>query len=110
VGEDFLYGTVCVTDDEDVNAAEPAGLDLVRAYPNPFNPSTTLSLDLASTGEVELTVFNLGGQRVRTLVDGPMAAGRHELTFDATRLPSGLYLARLSTENGTQVARLVLSK
>jgi hypothetical protein len=59
---------------------------------------------------VELAVFNLGGQRVATLAKGLMPAGAHELRFEASHLPSGLYLARLSTASSVQVARLVLSK
>ncbi|MDP2359452.1 MAG: T9SS type A sorting domain-containing protein [bacterium] len=109
VGEDYKYGTICFTD-ENVAAEEPAGFDLIRAYPNPFNPGTTLSVDLAATGPVELAVFNLGGQRVATLAKGLMPAGAHELRFEASHLPSGLYLARLSTASSVQVARLVLSK
>ena len=110
VGEDLKTGTICITDDGQVLALDPAAIDLVQAYPNPFNPSTTLSLTLGATGPVELAVFNLGGQRVKTLVNGSMSAGAHEIRFDAASLPSGLYLARLVTENGTQVTRLILSK
>ncbi|MBM4221291.1 MAG: T9SS type A sorting domain-containing protein, partial [Gammaproteobacteria bacterium] len=86
------------------------GMDLVGAFPNPFNPATTLTLDLAQTGEVTLAVYNVNGQLVRTLVNGSMEAGHHELSFDGTGLPSGLYLARLSTAQGDQVTRLILTK
>jgi len=110
IGEDLLLGEVCIPPDEDVSALEPGTMDLVGAFPNPFNPATTLTLDLAQTGEVTLAVYNVNGQLVRTLVNGSMEAGHHELSFDGTGLPSGLYLARLSTAQGDQVTRLILTK
>jgi len=111
IGEDNLQAEICFTR-EDVVRAEPlpASPDLVRAFPNPFNPTTTLAVELAETGHVELSIFNLNGQEVATLVDGPLSAGSHQVAFHAGNLPSGLYLARLSTVSGQQVSRLVLTK
>jgi hypothetical protein len=82
----------------------------VSAYPNPFNPTTTLAVELAQTGNVELSVYNVQGQLVQTLVNGMLESGRHELSFDASALPSGLYLAKLATSQGTTVTRLTLTK
>lgn len=110
VGEDFLWGTVCLTDDELVDATEPVSTDLLQAYPNPFNPATTLSVDLASTGEVALRIYDLAGRQVATLAQGLMAEGHHEIAFNAANLPSGLYLASLQTPQGQQVSRLILTK
>ena len=110
IGEDNVIGTVCLTDDGNVEAQVPAGLDLLSAYPNPFNPATTLALELSQSGPARVNIYNLNGQLVQTLVDGMMAAGRHSLTFNGAGLPSGLYLARLTTERGDQVNRLLLTK
>lgn len=110
IGEDLLIDTICITDDRVVEAVIPAGINLMQAFPNPFNPSTTLNVELAETGSVELGVYNLQGQLVSTLVDGMMASGTHALHFDGSALPSGMYLARLATENGIQVERLLLTK
>jgi hypothetical protein len=111
IGEDFILGEVCFTRDGEVEATVlPASADLVRAYPNPFNPVTTLAVDLAQTGAVELSVFNMAGQQVATLLDGTLSAGTHTVSFDATALPSGIYLARLQSEVGQTVTRLVLTK
>ncbi len=65
------------------------------AYPNPFNPTTTLRFSLPEAADVRLEVFNLLGQRVATLVDERLAAGDHTAPFDASHLPSGTYLYRL---------------
>jgi len=111
VGEDNITGEVCFTRDGQVEATVlPASPDLVRAYPNPFNPVTTLAVELAQTGTVNLSVFNMAGQQVATLLDGSLSAGTHTVSFDATALPSGIYLARLQSEVGQSVTRLVLTK
>lgn len=110
IGEDFLLGTVCVTDDDVVEAVVPTSMNLIAAHPNPFNPSTTLSVELAETGMVSLQVYNLQGQLVSTLANGMMEAGTHSLQFNGAALPSGMYLARLATEQGSQVERLLLAK
>jgi hypothetical protein len=97
---------------ESAAAAEdtPAGFTLSPAYPNPFNPSTTLNFSLASTAPVSLSVYNLMGARVATLVDGLVGAGEHAVTFDASGLASGLYLAVLESGGHTRTSRLVLLK
>jgi len=111
VGEDFVEGEICFTDDGQVEAQPlPVSPDLIRAFPNPFNPTTTLAVELAETGHVDLSIFNLQGQQVATLVNGLLSAGTHQVAFNAGNLPSGLYLARLSTVSGQQVSRLVLTK
>jgi hypothetical protein len=110
IGEDFLLGQICLTDDDQVEAVLPASTTLVSAYPNPFNPTTTLNVELAETGNVDLRVYNIQGQLVSTLANGMMEAGRHELQFNGAGLPSGMYLARLTTDQGSQVERLLLAK
>jgi hypothetical protein len=110
IGEDIQFGTICLTDDTQVSAEVPVSLNLLSAYPNPFNPTTTLQVELAQTGMVELAVYNLNGQLVRTLASGMMEVGSHAITLDASALPSGLYLARLATEQGVSVERLLLTK
>jgi len=110
IGEDFLAGEVCFEPDITIDAAQPASHNLVSAFPNPFNPTTTLAVELAETGNVELAIYNVNGQLVQTLYNGMMDAGSHQLTFNAAGLPSGLYLAKLGTAQGVEVTRLVLTK
>jgi subtilisin-like proprotein convertase family protein len=66
-------------------------------FPNPFNPSTTFAFDLNRAVDVQLVVYNLLGQQVAQLVNGKLEAGAHTISFDASGLASGVYLARLST-------------
>jgi hypothetical protein len=78
----------------------PRTLALHQNYPNPFNPSTQIHFSLPQTSNVQLQVFDLLGRNVATLVDGPMASGQHQVSFDASDLTSGLYLYTITA--GTQ--------
>lgn len=75
--------------------APPDGLELAQNFPNPFNPATTIRYNLPERGEVTLRVFDEGGREVRTLVRGVQSAGRHNVRFDASDVPSGTYHYRL---------------
>lgn len=81
--------------------------------PNPFNPSTNIPFHLPAGGQVNLTVHDLAGRRVCTLVDGPLGAGEHAVTWDGrtgdrTDAPAGTYLATLRTAAGAEWRKLVL--
>jgi len=82
----------------------------LNAYPNPFNPSTQLVFDLVEPGSVSLGIYNLSGQLVQTLLEGDLAAGTHDVVFDATDLASGIYIARIQTETASKATRIVLLK
>jgi Secretion system C-terminal sorting domain len=79
----------------------PSTFALSEAYPNPFNPSASFSVSLPKAAELTVDVYNIHGQLVTSLADGAFNAGKHEFTFDASGLASGLYFvhARISDEN-----------
>ena len=83
---------------------------LRQNYPNPFNPVTSISFDLVESGRVTLKVFNTVGQAVATVVSGEMNAGRHTVTFNASGLPSGMYLYRLETDRFSATKKMLLMK
>ncbi len=98
-----------------VDGATPARLALAQNYPNPFNPTTTIGFDVASAGRVSLVVYDVTGARVRTLVDTPLRAGRHETTWDGrndARQPvgSGVYFYRLVAGGKSLTKKMVLLK
>lgn len=93
---------------EKVSSKVPASFELNQNYPNPFNPSTSISFSIAKSSRVSLIVFNLLGQEVATLMDGPQSAGSYKVTFDASKLASGVYLYRLSTSDGIFAAKKML--
>lgn len=89
--------------------------ELFDAYPNPFNPTTTLSFRIAKTEQVELAIFDVLGRAVKTLTNEPIAEGFHTSVWDGTNdvgktVASGVYFARLSTPSFTSSRRLVLLK
>jgi hypothetical protein len=88
----------------------PSAFSLAQNYPNPFNPATTIRYAIPHASNVELKVFNLLGEEVATLVDREHAPGQFECRFDATGLPSGLYLYRLRTQDFTEARKLLLAK
>jgi photosystem II stability/assembly factor-like uncharacterized protein len=84
------------------------GFRLEQNYPNPFNPSTRIQFQLAGPGFVSLTVYDVLGKEVKTLVNEERKAGLYEATFDATGLASGTYFYRLKAGGFTQSRRLLL--
>jgi len=96
-------------------SALPSVFALYANYPNPFNPQTTLRYDLPRDGRVRLTIYNLVGQRVRTLVDRHQSAGHYRLTWDGKddagfAAASGLYLYRLESATGSLVRKMLMVK
>ncbi len=101
----FAYSEVI---EVDIELAER--FELGRAYPNPFNPTTSIRFALKEAGTVELAVYDVTGKLVRTLAEGFQSAGTYDVRFEAGDLPSGLYVYRLVTEAGTASAPVVLLK
>jgi hypothetical protein len=88
----------------------PETFTLQSAYPNPFNPTTTIAYTLPAAARVKLSIYDIGGRLLATLVEGYRDAGVQEILFDASGLPSGIYLARLESGSCSQVQKLVLLK
>lgn len=88
----------------------PAVYALRQNYPNPFNPATKISFDLPEKSAVKLTVYDLLGRRVAVLAEGVTEAGTHEVEFDASALPSGLYFYRLDAGTFSDTKKMVLLK
>ena len=107
---DIEVGVIVSNEDEGQNE-RPARVRLKRNYPNPFNPSTTISFELTQTDIVSLEVFNVLGQKVASIITNTkMRSGSHSVRFDAMNLTSGIYLYRLSTSDFTEIKRMTLIK
>ncbi len=101
--------------DKDSNPAAPEGLTLFQNQPNPFNPETRVNYYLPTPCQVKLTVYNLVGQRVKTLFHGYQGAGLHTVTWDGKnddhlRLSSGIYFCRLEADQFYQTRKMTLMK
>ena len=79
-------------------------------YPNPFNPTTIVPFSLPEASPVSIKVYDMLGRIVAVLVDGPMSAGAHEVAFEASALPTGVYLIRMEAGSFTQIQRVTLMK
>ncbi len=99
----------------EVNVNTPAVFNLAQNYPNPFNPSTKINYSLKVDSKVTLQVFDILGQKVATLLNENIAAGNHNVTFDASKINSGVYLYRIEAtgadgSNFTSVKKMILTK
>ena len=83
---------------------------LCEVYPNPFNPSATISFSLPQSGMVTAAVFNVNGARVAEVYSGQMKAGQHTFEFDGSELSSGIYFLNIESPSGLTVQKMVLMK
>ena len=90
--------------------AQPLAYALSQNFPNPFNPSTLIRYQLAGAGPVRLTVYDILGREVATLVDGMQHQGAHEARFEGGGLSSGVYFYRLQTGGFIQQRKMILQK
>ena len=88
----------------------PDAVMLSSAYPNPFNPETTLEYSVENAGMVELSIYDINGRMVSTLFSGELSSGSYTASWDASDQPSGLYIAQLTSGNTVQTTKLVLLK
>ncbi len=101
-------GTVEIIAGDD--QAVPEKFQLYPVYPNPFNPVAQLSFDLPEARHVQLEIYNLNGQRIATLIDHYLPAGRQQVFWNAGELPSGVYLAVLQSAHKKIVRKMTLLK
>jgi hypothetical protein len=88
----------------------PAQFIINNAFPNPFNPSTSISIELNTNLDVSVKVFNVMGQIVHVLSEGQMATGTHTFTWDASDYPSGIYIISSLIDDNSQVQKVMLLK
>lgn len=97
-------------DPADYRIGKPQGYRLEQNFPNPFNPSTTIQFDLTERSVVKLEIFNVLGQRIRTLAEGVFNAGVHRVAFDGQGLSTGVYYYRLTAPEWVQTRIMAMVK
>ena len=108
---DYDIDELIVANGSDViNVVEPSSFTLTEAYPNPFNPSTSLSLNMPTDGYVSVKAYNLAGQVVGVIAEGSMDAGLHSMTWDASNLSSGVYLITAEYAGSVATQKVMLMK
>lgn len=96
--------------DEDISAERPKDYALRPAYPNPFNPVTTIGFDLPKPSEVTLKIYNILGQEVGTFALGRLSAGKYKYVWQADGLASGVYFYRIEAGEFVQTKKMVMMK
>lgn len=99
-----------VGDDIQQISSVPSQFSLEQNFPNPFNPTTTIRFALSEPALVDLSVYNILGQAVKTLVNGDLDAGEYDVTLDAFDMPTGVYFYRLAAGPFVQSRKLVILK
>ncbi|MDP2983174.1 MAG: T9SS type A sorting domain-containing protein [Candidatus Latescibacter sp.] len=92
------------------DAVTPKAFGITGISPNPFNPSTTISFNLAVSGTARVSIYNLSGQLVETLVNGQMTAGSHKAVWNASRYASGVYIVVAESSGLKQSRKITLIK
>jgi len=88
----------------------PTEFSLGQNYPNPFNPATDISFALPVASHVRLEIYNIMGQKVATVVDAPMTAGYHSVSYNAAGNASGVYFYRLEADTFVETRKMLLLK
>lgn len=111
LGVAAMAGSGVPTSNEGLIDELPKQFSLLQNYPNPFNPTTKIVFTLPNTSKVNLTVFNILGQKVATLIDGQqLSVGNHTVNFDASSLSSGMYIYRIEAGKFMSSKKMMLIK
>ena len=107
--------TLAVSADDDAGEVLPDSYSLEQNYPNPFNPSTTIEYSLPEQADVEISIYNLIGQRVSTIVDEEKPSGSYSVTWDGTDdngkpVATGIYFYRLKAGSIQETRKMMLLK
>ncbi len=104
-----------ITDVESLEIMNRINFKLEQNFPNPFNPQTNFSFTLKSDGSTKLEIYNLKGQKVKTLVDHNLNKGDHTIAWNGTdennkKVSSGLYLYKLTLDGQTKSKKMIMIK
>ncbi|MEX2456547.1 MAG: T9SS type A sorting domain-containing protein [Balneolaceae bacterium] len=99
-----------MVEESTVETEQPESVNLKQNYPNPFNPSTTISFYLPENSFVRLAIYNVVGQQVAMLREENISGGDHSVTWNASDMPSGIYIVKLETQQNVLTRKITLIK
>ena len=109
-GDFEIVDMIVANSHSEISVGQPTVFALSAAYPNPFNPTTSLSLNLPESGYVSVKIYNMMGQEIATLANGLMDASAYTLTWDASDASSGMYFVRAEYAGSIATQKLMLLK
>jgi hypothetical protein len=104
------FNTIVQSGIRNVSSEVPTENKLYSNYPNPFNPITNIKFSILNSGQVKLIVYDVQGREVQTLVNEYMKPGTYEVSFDGSKLTSGVYFYRISTGDFTETRKMLMIK
>lgn len=107
---DVITSNLVTAGTSEPDGNNPLRFSLNQNFPNPFSGNSVVEFSIASAGNVDLSVYNIIGQKVKVLFDGSLSAGTHRVGLEGDGLPGGIYFYRLSTANGTAAKKFHLLK
>ena len=106
----FAQAQGCLIGIQNISSEIPSDYSLKQNYPNPFNPTTNIEFDLKKASSVKLVIYDVTGKVVETLVNKKLEAGTYQVSFDASKLNSGVYFYKLTTGDFSEVKKMVFIK
>jgi hypothetical protein len=100
-------GTVGINQNQQII---PKEFQLMQNYPNPFNPATTIEYALIKNTKVKISIYDILGRQIKTLINDFEVAGYHSINFNASNLSSGIYFYKIETDQFTNTKKMILSK
>ena len=107
-GEFTIDEVIVANSSSEVTVSMPSSIEIVGAYPNPFNPSTTVSVSVDGATDATIMAYDISGRSVDVVFDGTLSAGMTSVTWNASSLPSGAYFLKLSTPDGSDSIQKVM--
>ena len=107
---DQITFDLAISSVHDLEVLSKIPIKLLKNYPNPFNPTTTISYDLVRTGDVKLSIFNSSGQMILKQELGKQKIGSHQFKFDGNKYNSGVYFYQVSVGEVIQTKRMIMVK
>lgn len=111
-GSTFMYAAIRIDEPIPSNDPDEIAPNLISSinYPNPFNPSTTIEFELQKAGNIKINIYNIKGQKIRTLTNDFFSTGKHQLTWNPINQPSGIYFYQITTDHSAVTQKMILMK
>jgi hypothetical protein len=107
---DFIVNVVSSIGVQPISSAIPETFKLYQNYPNPFNPNTKIKFDIQKNGRTTLRIYNSVGEEVSALINENLSPGTYEINWNSAALSSGVYFAKLTVDNFSDVKKMILIK